>query len=88
MDMLVEALLSLKDKGEVYQFLEDICTRREMHDLAQRLEVAIMLREKRTYAEIVEKTGTSTATIGRVNRELNFGAGGYALALERIIKDE
>lgn len=82
-DALVEALLSLKSEEDCYRVLEDLLTIREVNDLAQRLEVAFLLRDGATYAEIVEKTGVSTATIGRVNRCLHYGAGGYRLIFER-----
>lgn len=85
---LVRALLSVKDEGEYYQLLEDLCTVREIRDLAQRLEVAQLLKNGVTYSEIVEKTGVSTATIGRVNRSLTYGAGGYKLVLERIAQKD
>lgn len=76
-DMLVKALLSLETEEECYRFLEDICTYKEMLDLAQRLQVAGMLRRKVTYNDIVHETGMSTATISRVNRAISYGAGGY-----------
>ena len=72
-DSLFEAILSLQDKEECYAFFEDVCTVNELLSLSQRFEVAKMLREKRTYLEIAEKTGASTATISRVNRSLNYG---------------
>ncbi len=59
-----------------------------MQDLSQRLEVAQLLSKKATYTEIVEMTGVSTATIGRVNRALNYGAGGYQRVLEKLSKEE
>ena len=69
-DTLFEAILSLKNKEECYIFFEDICTINELLSLSQRFEVAKMLREQKTYLEIAEKTGASTATISRVNRSL------------------
>jgi TrpR-related protein YerC/YecD len=84
-DYLFKAILSLKDLEECYRFFEDICTINEIKSLAQRLEVAIMLEQKKTYQEIVEKTGASTATISRVNRSLTYGSDGYKLILERIL---
>ena len=65
-DYLFQAILSLKDKEECYVFFEDICTINELLSLSQRFEVAKMLREHKTYLEIAEKTGASTATISRV----------------------
>ena len=76
-DHLFEAILTLENKDECYQFFEDVCTVNELLSLAQRYEVAQMLRNKNTYLEIADKTGASTATISRVNRSLNFGNDGY-----------
>lgn len=73
MDQLFEAILCLKDKEECYTFFEDVCTINELLSLSQRFEVAKMLMDKRTYLDISEKTGASTATISRVNRSLNYG---------------
>ena len=68
---MFDAILSLETREVCYDFFEDICTVNELLSLSQRLEVAGMLREKKTYLEIAEKTGASTATISRVNRSLN-----------------
>lgn len=87
-DYLFSAILSLKDKEECYTFFEDICTINELLSLSQRFEVAKMLREKRTYLEIAEKTGASTATISRVNRSLNYGNDGYDMVFDRIEEEE
>lgn len=83
-DYLFSAILSLKDKEECYTFFEDICTINELLSLSQRFEVAKMLREHRTYLEIAEKTGASTATISRVNRSLNYGNDGYDMVFKRL----
>jgi TrpR-related protein YerC/YecD len=83
-DRLFEAILLLEDIDECYSFFEDICTISEIKAMAQRLEVAKMLRDKKTYQEISDKTGASTATISRVNRCLNYGADGYKLILQRL----
>lgn len=87
-DTLFEAVLSLKDIEECYNFFEDICTISEIKSLAQRLQVAGMLKDKKTYTEVCEITGASTATISRVNRALNYGAGGYDTVLDRISKTD
>ncbi len=82
-DRLARAFLNLKDEEECYRLFEDLFTIREIQDLSQRLEVARMLSQGSTYTEIVQQTGMSTATIGRVNRALNYGADGYRRVLER-----
>lgn len=83
-DFLFEAILSLKTLEECYRFFEDVCTISEIKSIAQRLEVAAMLKERRTYIDIAQTTGASTATISRVNRSLNYGNNGYDIAFERI----
>ena len=83
-DSLFDAVLSLENREECYRFFEDVCTVNEILSLSQRFEVAKMLKEKRTYLEISEKTGASTATISRVNRSLNYGNDGYEMVFERI----
>ena len=83
-DHLFDAILTLKDPEECYKFFEDVCTINELLSLSQRFEVAKMLREKRTYLEISEKTGASTATISRVNRSLQYGEDGYSVAFRRL----
>ncbi len=87
-DYLFDAILSLKDKEECYTFFEDICTVNELLSLSQRFEVASMLRNHKTYLEIADKTGASTATISRVNRSLNYGNDGYEMVFTRMENKE
>ena len=84
LDFLFKAVLALENVEECYDFFEDLCTINELLSLSQRYEVASMLRDKKTYLEIAEKTGASTATISRVNRSLNYGNDGYELVFERL----
>ncbi|MBQ8141019.1 MAG: hypothetical protein IJ038_04925 [Clostridia bacterium] len=84
LELLVKALLAIEDEQECVNFLEDVMTRKEIEDVAQRIIVAKMLSEQAVYNKIVEETGASTATISRVNRAYNYGAGGYARILEKI----
>ena len=86
--MLVKALVAIESEEECVSFLEDIMTRKEMLDIAQRLLVAKMLSEQSVYSRIVEETGASTATISRVNRAYLYGAGGYKRILNKIEGDE
>ena len=83
-DYLFECILSLENKEECYTFFEDVCTVNEILSLSQRFEVARMLRAQKTYLDIAEKTGASTATISRVNRSLNYGNDGYDMVFARI----
>ena len=86
-DTFFDAVLSLKNREECYTFFEDVCTVNELLSLAQRFEVAMMLMEKKTYIEIAQKTGVSTATISRVNRSLNYGNNSYEMVASRIRHD-
>lgn len=83
-EQLFKAIMCLKDSEECFEFFEDLCTINELLSLSQRFEVAKMLREQRTYLEIAEKTGASTATISRVNRSLNYGNDGYDMVMKRL----
>ena len=81
---LFDAVLCLQNREECYTFFEDVCTINELLSLSQRFEVAKMLRDQRTYLDIAEKTGASTATISRVNRSLNYGNDVYDMVFERM----
>ncbi len=83
-DTLFQAVLSLKTPEECYHFFEDLCTVPELKAMSQRIAVAQMLMEGHIYADIVAKTGASTATISRVGRALNYGSDGYHLVFERM----
>ncbi|MGN0299530.1 MAG: YerC/YecD family TrpR-related protein [Lachnospiraceae bacterium] len=83
-DGLFRSILTLKTIEECYAYFEDVCTVNELLAMAQRYEVARMLRKGSTYSEISEQTGASTATISRVNRSLNFGNDGYDMTFKRL----
>lgn len=87
-DQLCKAVLALESEEECYQFFEDICTISELKSMAQRLEVARMLKHGHTYEDIVARTGASTATISRVKRCLHYGADGYKVVLARLDGEE
>lgn len=87
-DALFRSILMLSSVEECYQYFEDLCTVKEIRDLSQRLEVARLLSAGSSYQQAGEKTGASSATIGRVKRCLNYGAGGYALILERMKEND
>lgn len=89
MDDLCNALLCLETKEEAARFLRDLCTLQELKAISQRYQVARLLHEECRYAEIVEKTGASTATISRVNRSLGMdGAGGYEIVFHRLFPED
>lgn len=83
-DLLMRAVLALEDEEDAYRFFEDLCTIPEIRSIAQRLEVAVLLRRHETYQKIAEQTGASSATISRVNRSLSYGAQGYDRVLKKM----
>jgi len=87
-DELFKAVLLLEDEEDCYRFFEDICTINEIHAIAQRLQVAKLLSEGKTYSEIESVTKASTATISRINKCLVYGAEGYQRILERMKDSE
>lgn len=87
-DSLFDAILSLRDREECYRFFDDLCTVKEISDMSQRLEAAKLLLEGKTYEQIVKSAEISTATISRINRCIQYGAGGYQTIIERMQKPE
>ncbi len=83
-DALFDAIVSLKNREECYKFFEDALTVKEILDIAQRLKAAKMLRRGSSYSEVCKETGMSTATISRVSKALERGAGGYTLVMSRL----
>ena len=83
-DLLMEAVQQLQSTEDAYRFFEDICTIAELKSMAQRIEVARLLRAGVTYQEIAKETGASSATISRVNRALLYGADGYRRVLDAL----
>ena len=84
MDRLFQTILDLESIEECYAYFEDLCTVKELQDMSQRLDTAILLSEGYSYQKITEKVDVSTATIGRVSKCLNYGAGGYKTAIDRL----
>lgn len=87
-DMLYKAVISLKTEDEAAAFLDDLCTIKELQDMSQRLEVALLLNDGKNYGEVSAKTGASSATISRVNRCLHYGRDGYKTVIERLDNNE
>lgn len=87
-DELFDGILTLRDREDCYRFFEDICTINEIYSIAQRLQVAKLLSEKKTYNEIEKVTKASTATISRINKCIVYGADGYRRVLDRLNNEE
>ena len=83
-DRLFQTILNLQTIDECYAYFEDLCTIKELNDMSQRLDAAILLNNGLSYQKIMEQVAISTATIGRVSRCLNYGTGGYKAAIEKL----
>ena len=88
MDQLFESILNLKSKEECRAYLEDLCTVKELQDMAQRLDTAVLLSRGYSYKKIMEQVDVSTATIGRVSKCLNYGTGGYRNVIDKLTGEE
>lgn len=87
LDRLFQSFLNLESIEECYSYFEDLCTVKELSDMSQRLDTAILLSEGKSYQQILERVDISTATIGRVSKALNYGTGGYRAAIEKLKED-
>ena len=88
LDRLFQTILQLKTIDECYAYFEDLCTIKELSDMSQRLDVAVLLSEGLSYQKIMDQVDVSTATIGRVSKCLNHGAGGYQSAIKKLKENE
>ena len=87
-DRLFQSILQLETLEECYAYFEDLCTVKEIQDMSQRLDTALLLAEGYSYQKITETVDVSTATIGRVSKCLNYGSGGYRTVIERLREGE
>ena len=84
MDRLFRTFLNLESIDECYAYFEDLCTIKELSDMSQRLDAAVLLAQGMSYQKIMEQVDISTATIGRVSKCLNYGTGGYRTAIDKL----
>ena len=82
-DQLMDTILKIKTKKDLYNFFEDVCTIKEILDMSKRLEAAKLLDKGDSYNEIIKKLEISTATLSRVSKALNYGTGGYKNAISK-----
>ncbi len=83
-DRLFDVISKMNSREECYAFFSDLCTIKEMQDMAQRLDTAVLLSQGKSYQTITQQVGISTATIGRVSKCLNYGTGGYQDAIAKL----
>lgn len=87
-EVLLDVLASIDDKDTMYALLEDVFTIREIRECSQRLAVARMLDDGKSYTKIADSTGASATTIARVSKCLSYGSGGYRAALDVLADRE
>ena len=87
-DRLFQTMLNLESVEECYEYFADLCTIKEVQDMAQRLDTAILLNEGLSYQKIIDQIDVSSATIGRVSKCLNYGSGGYKNAIDKLAQGE
>ena len=87
-DRLYDVISNLNSREECFAFFSDLCTIKELQDMAQRLDTAVLLSQGKSYQAITQQVGVSTATIGRVSKCLNYGTGGYKKAIDGLEKTE
>ena len=83
-EAMYKAILSLETVDECMKFFDDLCTVSEILAMEQRYHVASCLDDGMIYTDILAETGASSATISRVNRSLQYGAGGYEIVFRRL----
>lgn len=87
-DRLYDVISKLNSREECFAFFSDLCTIKELQDMAQRLDTAVLLSQGKSYQAITQQVGVSTATIGRVSKCLNYGTGGYRKAIDGLFKED
>ena len=87
LDRLFQSFMNLESIDECYAYFEDLCTIKELSDMSQRLDTAILLSEGKSYQQILAQVDISTATIGRVSKSLNYGTGGYRATIDKLKED-
>lgn len=86
--ILFSTLAKLKTEEEFRMFFEDLCTPKEINQMTQRLESALLLLDGKTYSHIIEETEISSATLSRISRCIQDGSGGYNKLLADIKSKE
>ncbi len=82
---LFEVLANIDNPKEIEMILQDICTYKEIENMEQRLDSAVMLMTGDTYTQVTSKTKISSATLSRVSSCIQRGSGGYSKVLKRLI---
>ena len=81
--LLFTTVLNCETVEDLEALFDDLCTYKEVEQMAQRIEAAKMLTQGKTYAEIIDKTEISSATLSRVSRCVQRGSGGYTKFLPK-----
>ena len=74
-DKLMQLITSINDPADCRALFEDLCTAKELENMAERLHAAKMLSEGKTYSQVMETVQISSATLSRVSRCVQYGKG-------------
>lgn len=85
---LYKVLLRLKTEQDCKDLLEDLCTYKEVEQMAQRAYAAKLFLEGKTYTEIIAQTDLSSTTLSRISRSITHGSGGYKKFIDYDGKDK
>ena len=81
--LVAEALQKLKSSKDLSAFVDDLFSEEEILDLAQRIKIAELILDGKTYDEIAELVDTSTSTVSKVGQIIKYGKGGLEKALSK-----
>lgn len=79
---LYRVIVSLENVEDCRALFEDMCTRKEVEKMAERIHAARLLMEGKTYAQVISQTDISSATLSRVSRCVQYGSG-YSRLLDK-----
>ena len=81
-ETLLRLILSLDNIEDCKALFDDLCTRKELEKMAERLYAAGLLLEGKTYNQVISQADISSATLSRVSRCVQYG-NGYAKLLKK-----
>ena len=81
-DALCQLLAQTRDPQDIFALLEDLCTRKEVENMAERVFAAKLLLEGNTYNQVMAQADISSATLSRVSRCVQYGRG-YSKLLKK-----
>ena len=81
-DRLFQLIADIDDPEEIRALFTDLCTAKEIQNMAERCYAAKLLLQGNTYNQVMSKADISSATLSRVSRCVQYGSG-YSRLLKR-----